>query len=201
MSPTEEHTYHTLENRTKALSIALGFRDYLTLEHSDRVQILATELGIAVGLSEEQLSALKISSKFHDIGKIGVPDRILMKPGKLNKDEWEMMCKHPIIGEQIVRSTELESASEAAHIVRHHHENFDGSGYPDKLSGEEIPVGARIISIVDSYDAMAFTRPYHQGRGHAEIITQIDKEVGIKHDPYLLKYFRRMIEISANRVA
>ncbi|MBN0989499.1 HD-GYP domain-containing protein [Amphritea pacifica] len=200
MSPAEKFTYQTLENRTKALAIALGFRDQSTLEHSDRVQTLAVELAKAVGLCEGQISALRISSRFHDIGKIGIPDRILMKPGKLDQDDWDVMHTHPAIGEQIVLSTELDGASQTAHIIRHHHECFDGSGYPDKLAGEDIPVGARIIGIVDSYDAMAYTRSYHMGRGHSAIIDQINRESGSKHDPYLLKHFCRIIETSDNRV-
>lgn len=200
MSPAEKFTFQTLEGRTKALATALGFRDQSTLDHSDRVQTLAIELGEAVGLCEGQISALRISSKFHDIGKIGIPDRILMKPGKLDSDDWEVMYKHPEIGEQIVLSTELDGASETAHIIRHHHEHFDGNGYPDKLAGEAIPVGARIISIVDSYDAMAFSRSYHEGHTHAKIIEQINRESGTKHDPYLLQHFCRIIETSANRV-
>ncbi|WP_428035968.1 HD-GYP domain-containing protein [Amphritea sp.] len=200
MSPVEKFTFQALESRTKALAIALGFRDQPTLDHSDRVQTLAIELGRAAGLCEGQISALRISSKFHDIGKIGIPDRILMKPGKLDSDDWEVMHRHPAIGEQIVLSTELDGASETAHIIRHHHEHFDGKGYPDKLAGEAIPVGARIISIVDSYDAMAFTRSYHEGHTHAEIIEQINRESGTKHDPYLLNHFCRIIERSANRV-
>ncbi|RTE64813.1 HD domain-containing protein [Amphritea opalescens] len=201
MSTAEKWIYQALENRTKALSIALGFRDRSTLEHSDRVQTLASELGQAVGLSECQLSALKISAKFHDIGKIGIPDSILMKPTKLDADDWEVMQRHPAIGEQILCSIELDGAEQAAHIIRHHHEHFDGGGYPDRIAGEDIPIGARIISIVDSYDAMAFTRPYHQGRRHTDIIDLINRESGSKHDPYLLRYFYRMIETSINRIA
>ncbi|MBU2966788.1 HD domain-containing protein [Amphritea sp. 2_MG-2023] len=201
MSPAEKWTYQALENRTKALAIALGFRDRSTLEHSARVQTLALELGQAIGLSDVQLSALRISSKFHDIGKIGIPDRILMKPTKLDTDDWKVMQNHPAIGEQIVCSTELEGAEQTAHIIRHHHEHFDGGGYPDRIAGEDIPIGARIISIVDSYDAMAFTRPYHNGRSHADIIALINRESGSKHDPYLLRYFYRMIETSVNRIA
>ena len=97
MSPTKKFTYQALEIRTKALATALGFRDQSTLEHSDRVQTMATELAKAAGLSEDDISALRISSKFHDIGKIGIPDNILMKPGALNHDDWKMMHQHPII--------------------------------------------------------------------------------------------------------
>ena len=200
MSPAERLTYQTPEDRTKALTTALGFREQSTLDHSDRGQALATELGMAAGLSESQIRALSISAMFHDIGKIGIPDRILMKPGKLDTDDWEVMHRHPIIGQQIVLSTELEGASETASMIRHHHEHFNGNGYPDKIAGEDIPVGARIISIVDSYDAMAFKRSYHKGHKHAEIIAQINRESGIKHDPYLLNHVCRIIEKSAHRV-
>ncbi|GGK58581.1 HD-GYP domain-containing protein [Amphritea balenae] len=200
MDHPAKFTYQALESRTKALSIALGFRDRSTQEHSDRVQDLATELGIAAGLSEGEISALRISSKFHDIGKIGIPDHILMKPGKLDDDDWEIMHKHPAIGEQIVLSTELDGASQTAHIIRHHHEHIDGSGYPDGVSGENIPIGARIISIVDSYDAMAYTRAYHRGRSHSQIIEILESETGIKHDPDLMRHFHKCIKRSDFRV-
>lgn len=200
MTQAEKFTYVALEKRTKALALALGYRDQDTLDHSDRVQALAHELATAVGLSEEDLGALRVSAKFHDIGKIGIPDHVLMKPGRLNEEEWAIMHQHPLIGEQIVVSTELDGASQTAHIIRHHHERFDGSGYPDNLSGETIPIGARIISIVDSYDAMAHTRAYHQGRCHAEIMRVIADESGVKHDPYLLRHFNRLIEQSQHRV-
>ncbi|MDO6563361.1 HD domain-containing protein [Amphritea sp. 1_MG-2023] len=201
MSSSDQEVFQILEQRTKALAIALGFRDPSTLEHSTRVQTLAAELGKAVGLNVKQLAALRISAKFHDIGKIGIPDHILMKPTKLDHQDWTVMVRHPEIGEQIVRSTELEGAAETGQIIRHHHEHYDGQGYPDRIAGEAIPIGARIISIVDSYDAMAFTRPYHRGRSHADIITQIQRESGAKHDPYLLKHFCRIINTSKHRVA
>ena len=200
MSPAEKFTYAALENRTRSLAIALGYRDKCTLEHSDRVQELAAELGREAGLTEGEISALRISSKFHDIGKIGIPDNILMKPGKLDSEEWQVMHQHPLIGEQIVLSTELDGASQTAHIIRQHHERYDGNGYPDRISSEQIPVGSRIISIVDSYDAMAHTRVYHQGRKHREILRVIDKENSIKHDPQLVRYFHRVIERSSYRV-
>ncbi len=200
MSLSEKFAYQALESRTKALATALGFRDQSTLEHSARVQTMAIELAKVAGLTECEISALRISSKFHDIGKIGIPDRILMKPGPLDKEDWEVMYRHPVIGEEIVLSTELDGASQTAHIIRHHHEHYNGQGYPDKISGESIPVGARIISIVDSYDAMAYTRAYHKGRNHRTIIDMIEMESGTKHDPLLVKHFCRIIEASTNRV-
>lgn len=201
MTQAEKFTYVALEKRTKALALALGYRDRNTLDHSDRVQVLAFELAKALGLDEESIGAVRIGAKFHDIGKIGIPDHVLMKPGRLDDQDWEVMHQHPLIGEQIVISTELDGASQTAHIIRHHHEHFDGGGYPDKLAAEAIPMGARIISIVDSYDAMAHTRAYHKGRSHAEIMQVIDSESGSKHDPYLLRQFHRLIQHSAYRVA
>lgn len=200
MTQAEKFTYVALENRTKALALALGYRDQDTLEHSGRVQLLAQALAAAIGLDEEAQGALRVSAKFHDIGKIGIPDQVLMKPGRLDEEEWAIMHQHPLIGERIVISTELDGASQTAHIIRHHHEHFDGGGYPDRLAGEEIPIGARIISIADSYDAMAHTRAYHQGRSHKEIMRVIDEESGTKHDPYLLHHFRRLIRQSPQRV-
>ena len=105
MSPAERLTYQTLEDRTKALTTALGFRDQSTLDHSDRVQALATELGMAAGLSERQIRAISISAMFNDIGKIGIHDRILMKPGQLDTADGEWMTRHPQIGRQMILST------------------------------------------------------------------------------------------------
>lgn len=186
---------------TRALAVALDHRDRPTRLHSDRVGNLAAELGTHCGLAPRELGTLAIAAAFHDIGKIGVPDQILMKPSALNADEWAAIRRHSEIGEEILLATELGGVVPAARLIRHHHEHFDGSGYPDGLVGESIPFGARIIGIVDSYDAMAVTRSYHRERSHAEIMSILHEESGAKHDPTLLGVFGRMIESSRFRIA
>jgi response regulator RpfG family c-di-GMP phosphodiesterase len=192
----EDPIYNALYTYTKALSVALGFRDLLTRLHSERVQGLSVHIGLHCGLSNKEINALNIASSFHDIGKIGIPDHILLKPTKFDDAEWETMKQHSEIGEKIMTSTELEGSRQAATAIRHHHENFDGQGYPDKLSGNNIPICSRIISIADSYDAMAVTRSYHQARGHLEIMDILGKENGKKHDPELMDIFCKVIDTS-----
>lgn len=171
------------------LATVLGHRDETTLIHSERVSLLADELGRACGLARPDLGILRIGAALHDVGKIGVPDAILAKPGKLDDEEWTAMRRHAEIGEEIVRAIGVDGACEAAGIVRHHHERWDGAGYPDGLRGEAIPLCSRIISISDSYDAMAITRPYQQPRRHEEIVEVMRSESGTKFDPTLLDSF------------
>lgn len=192
----EDRMFEALFNYTKALSVALGYRDQLTQQHSERVQRLAEMLGEACGLSENELRTLGIAAAFHDIGKIGIPDHILLKPDRFDETELEVMRKHPEIGEKILAATELEDAQQAAQTVRHHHEHFDGTGYPDGLAGEGIPIFSRIISIADNYDAMAMTRSYHHPKMHREIMVTMENETGKKHDPKLMQIFSGLIESS-----
>lgn len=198
---TNESIYDALYNYTKGLSTALGFRDQMTRLHSERVYELAEAIGMRFGLNAEELSALRMSSSFHDIGKIGTPDYVLLKPERLDPGEWEIMKRHSEIGEQIMRSTEIDGAAHAAQAIRHHHEHYDGGGYPDGLAEESIPICSRIISIVDSYDAMAVARSYHRARKHAEIMDILHEETGTKHDPHLMPIFREIIEESPFRAA
>ena len=191
--------YETLCEYTKALTVALGYRDTMTQLHSERVGFLSEELGIKCGLSEEDIVILKIAATFHDIGKIGIPDPILLKPGEFDEKEWAVMKNHPQIGADIMQSIELEGAKLAARVIRCHHENYDGSGYPDGLSGEEISVLSRIISIADAYDAMAMTRTYHQAKSHDQIMGIIHQETGKKFDPELIAIFNELIETSQHK--
>lgn len=187
--PTENPQYLALYRYTKALAVALGYRDPYTRIHSDRVVELSERLGVRAGLSERELGLLRIAATFHDIGKIGIPDYILLKPDRLDLVEAAEMKKHAELGANIFRATELEAAEEVARLIHHHHENFDGTGYPDRLSGEGIPLASRIIGIADSYDAMAVTRAYHTARPHREIVEILLEESGRKHAPDLLRLF------------
>lgn len=185
---------HPPELCARALIAALDERDGYTREHSDRVVVLATILGVECGLTQDELRLLGIAAAMHDIGKIGIPDDILLKPDSFNADEWELMKSHAVRGERIVRSIEIEGMDTVATAVRHHHEHFDGSGYPDNLSGESIPVISRILSIVDSYDAMSMARPYHNPRTHTQAMVILCEEQGSKHDPSVLAKFRHCTE-------
>ena len=193
--------YAALYKYTKALSVALGYRDLLTRLHSERVHGLSVAIGKRCGLDKHELEALRISSSFHDIGKIGIPDRILLKPGQFDEDEWSVMKQHSEIGEKIMLATELEVSSRPARAIRHHHEHYDGRGYPDGISGESIPVCSRIISIADSYDAMAVTRSYHTARNHSKIMSIMHEETGGKFDPHLMRIFFEVIRGSPFKVA
>jgi HD-GYP domain-containing protein (c-di-GMP phosphodiesterase class II) len=195
----DDPIFRALYTYTKALSVALGFRDLLTQLHSERVRALSVELGARCGLPTKDMNALSIAASFHDIGKIGIPDAILLKPSKLDDAEWETMKKHSEIGETIIAATELAGSQQAALLIRHHHEHFDGKGYPDGLSGQDIPICSRIIAIVDSYDAMAVTRAYHSARTHPQVMTILREETGSKHDPELMRAYCELIEVSTLR--
>jgi HD-GYP domain-containing protein (c-di-GMP phosphodiesterase class II) len=192
----EDAIFNSLISNTKALSVSLKYRDDLTHQHSERVKGLSLEMGLRSGLSQNEMNALSIAATFHDIGKIGIPDQILMKPAKFDEAEWEIMKQHSDIGEKIILSTELEGSHHLACLIRHHHEYYSGSGYPDNLSGEDIPVCSRIISIADSYDAMSVTRVYHHERTHQEVMTILHEETGDKFDPELMRVFCELIEFS-----
>ncbi len=186
----------TLPKYTKALMVSLGYRDMVTQLHSKRVLGLSEEIGAQYGLSEKDLGILRIAATFHDIGKIGTPDRVLLKRSRLDDAEWRIMKQHSEAGEIIMSATGIASVVSIAQAIRHHHEHYDGQGYPDGLSGKEISILSRIISIADSYDAMAMTRPYHRNKTHSEIMAILLKEAGEKHDPELMRLFCELIEFS-----
>lgn len=190
-----------LAESTQALFLALDERDNYTYQHCDRVSLLARELGQACGLSQHELDLLAVGARFHDIGKIGIPDGVLLKPGALDAEEWALMKMHPVKGERLFRNTLHPHAAEVAQIIRHHHECFNGSGYPDGLAGEAIPLASRILLIVDGYDAMSTSRPYHHGRSHKEIMDIMLAEEGQKTDPVLFQHFIQVIGKSTARVA
>jgi HD-GYP domain-containing protein (c-di-GMP phosphodiesterase class II) len=197
----DDAAYEALRRYTRALSVALGFRDLHTRLHSERVLGICERIGERAELTAVERGALRIAATFHDVGKIGIPDRILLKPGRLDADEARVMQKHAELGASIVLATELDGAAAVALVVRHHHEHFDGTGYPDGLAGEQIPVCARIVGIADSYDAMAQERSYHPAKGHAEIMGILREETGRKHDPRLMRIFAEVIDDSSHRSA
>lgn len=171
---------------------ALEVRDYITEGHADRLQDLAVELGKAIGLPGRQLTDLRLLAKFHDIGKVGVPDRILFKPGRLTPEEMAEMKRHSEIGHRIAQSA--PDLTPIADWILKHHEWWDGSGYPLGLKEEEIPLACRIIAIADAYDAMTSDRPYRKAMSKDEAINEIIKYTGIQFDKRLVEEFIGIIK-------
>ncbi|HJR60426.1 MAG TPA: HD domain-containing phosphohydrolase [Vicinamibacterales bacterium] len=191
----QQDPYRGIFAKAAAVSVALEERDPSTHQHCDRVAGLALELGVHCGLSERELGHLRIAAGFHDVGKIGIPDSILKKPMPLTEDDWVIMKSHPVRSERIMLAADIDDGGTIARAVRHHHERCDGRGYPDGLSGEDIPFLARIIAIADAYDAMA-RRIYAAGRTHAEIMDELRREQGRQHDAYLVERFFEIIGCS-----
>lgn len=191
--------YRAITGKIAAITIALDERDETTREHCDRVCGLALDLGRKCGISQRELNALQMAAVFHDVGKIGIPDRILKAPRKLTQDELWLMQTHSVRSERIILSAHLEDSEVVALAVRHHHERVDGTGYPDKLAGEGIPFLSRIIAVVDAYDAMAALRHYGPLRGHARIMAELHRCEGAQHDPYVIRRFEEIIDHSPHR--
>lgn len=163
------------------ITSALEARDPYTSHHSSRVAEMTETICELVGLDEDEKEIYHIAAHLHDIGKIGIRDNILLKEGKLNDEEWEIMKSHSVQGYNILMNA--KSFEVVAEVVRSHHERYDGKGYPDGLKGIDIPLGARIIAIADSIDAMISDRPYRKGMDLSVCKGQIEKNIGIMYDP------------------
>ena len=179
-----------------ALANAVAMNHPETGSHSQRVARLAANLAAAVGLSPEELEAVVSGALLHDVGKLGVPEAILLKPGPLLDEERSILRRHAEAGEAICRP--LAMASRLGPIVRHHHERWDGSGYPDGLAGEAIPVGARVVAVVDAFDAMVHDRPYRPARSPREAVAEIRLGCGSQFDPAIARRF--IVELALDQV-
>jgi len=168
----------------------LGFKRYETCEHSARVASYCRLFGRHCRLTDEELRHLELGALLHDIGKIGIPRNILLKPGKLNEEEWRVMRIHPSIGHRLLAP--FPQLWKEAEIVYSHHEKYDGSGYPRGLRGEDIPLESRIFSIVDAYDAITSDRPYRPGQSREKALLEIEKGSGTQFDAALIKEFLRL---------
>ena len=174
-------------NTIRAITKALDTRDYYTSAHAELSLEYVEKFGQACGLSRFEIEALHIGTLLHDIGKIGVPDQVLSKSGKLSREEFDMMKQHPTMGYEIIR--DLPLPGEVKMIVRHHHEHFDGKGYPDGLKGEEIPKLVRIFSVLDTYEALVGKRPYKASFSPEEAKQELLKNAGKQFDPEIVEKF------------
>ena len=184
----------TVESRTASLltglNAALDLRDTETQGHSRRVALYARRLAEEIGVSKIEAIDIQRGALLHDIGKIGVSDTILLKPGKLTEEEWVEMRKHAEFGFRILEN--IPFLGNARHVVRQHHERFDGNGYPQQLKGKDIILGARIFAIIDTYDAMTSDRPYRKGLPHEVAIEEINKCSGAQFDPDVVEAWNRI---------
>ncbi|KLU59441.1 cyclic di-GMP phosphodiesterase response regulator RpfG [Peptococcaceae bacterium CEB3] len=175
----------------EALVQALEAKDAYTSGHSGRVAELSVRMAEALGLSEEKIEFVKYAGLLHDVGKIGVSEEVLNKPGRLSDGEWLEVQSHPVVGEGIVEK--ITFLFNVGSVIRHHHERYDGTGYPDKLEGKAIPLESRIIAVADSFDAITSDRSYRKGKSREEAITELRHVAGSQLDPDLVAILIKII--------
>lgn len=175
-----------------ALAHVMESRDAYTARHSQRLVALGVRVARALGCSDEEVQDIRWAARLHDIGKVAMPDALLRKPEALTEQEWTVMRQHPLLGEEILSSVwRLRGASK---LVRHHQETWDGTGYPDGLKGEAIPLGARILAVVDAFGAITETRPYRAAQTRAQAIAEIKRCAGTQFDPRVVAAFCAVVE-------
>jgi diguanylate cyclase (GGDEF)-like protein/putative nucleotidyltransferase with HDIG domain len=174
------------------IASAVETKDPYTYGHSKRVNIYAVALAERIGLSPDEVSVLSVAALLHDIGKVGIPDKVLNKKGKLNKEDWEAIKAHPKLGANIISN--IPKLAPSVNSILYHHERWDGSGYPEGLKGEEIPIEARILAIADSFEAMTSARPYRPALSLEEVVTELRQGAGLQFDPKLAEVFISIIE-------
>jgi len=170
-----------------SLALAIDSKDHYTQGHSQKVAAYAALMAEAMGLKEEEIGEIRLGALLHDIGKVGIPEEILGKRGPLNPEEWEKMKEHVLYGDRMLEP--LQTISRIRQMVCHHHEMFDGSGYPQGLAGEQIPIGSRIIAIADAYDTITSDRIYKKARTPAAAFEELERCAGSQFDPELVRVF------------
>jgi hypothetical protein len=190
---------HRLQHQTQeamiAMADAIDQRDPYTADHSRRVAELAVKIAEVHNVNERDIERLRIAARMHDIGKIGIGNDLLHKPGKLTDDEWEILRAHPVIGEQLLKP--YRQFRHETRLVRHHHERWDGKGYPDRVRGQAIPLGARIIAVADTFDAMTTSRPYRPALSRQYAIDEIRNGALSQFDPQIVASFLQVMEESS----
>jgi putative two-component system response regulator len=180
---------------TSALANAIEAREEGMRGHCERLTLLAMRLALASSLGEDEIESIRLGALLHDIGKIGIPDSVLLKPGELSPEETELMRTHTIIGDSLLQPIDLLAAVRP--IVRSHHERWDGLGYPDGIAGEEIPLGARIMAVADAVEAMSARRVYREPLPEPAIVRELERGRGTQWDPTLVDLVLRLIETEA----
>jgi putative nucleotidyltransferase with HDIG domain len=171
----------------------MAARDGATHQHARRVQHYAVALAEKIGITNERtVRAIEAAALLHDIGKLGVPDAVLNKPGPLTPGEYERVKQHSALGADLLAA--IDFPGPLSLIVRHHHENWDGSGYPDGLRGEDIPIGARVLAVADCYDALTSERPYRAALPHCTAASMIDERSGSMYDPQVATAFLGIVQ-------
>ncbi|MFZ0040742.1 MAG: HD-GYP domain-containing protein [Solirubrobacteraceae bacterium] len=182
----------------RALSNAVEARDAYTGKHAERVAAYGIEIARALGLPRPDAPEMEFGFLLHDVGKVAVPDAILYKPGPLTAEERALMARHPVVGAEIVGG--IEFLSDAAKVVRSHHERWDGTGYPDGLAGEEIPIAARVFAVADVLDALITDRPYRPGLALPEARAMIVDGAGTQFDPSVVQAFSSIDDATIERI-
>lgn len=180
-----------LVGTVEALTVLIEARDSYTGEHTARVSALATRLALAHGLDTSQAYMVGLAGRLHDVGKVAIPDAILQKPARLSEEEFALMQRHTVVGGDVV--SRVPSLRAIAPLIRAHHERWDGTGYPDRLAGEQIPLGARLIAVVDAYEAMTTDRPYQRARPRAWALAELRRCAGEQFDPALVDELERVL--------
>ena len=175
----------------RSLAEAIDAKDTYTRGHSEQVSLYAEAIARGLGLNGDELQTIRYAGYLHDVGKIGIPDAILSKPGKLTVEEFGVIKKHPILSERILKPVNFPYPVQS--IVRHHHERYDGKGYPDHLAGEEIPLGARILFVADAFEAMTSDRPYRKALSNQMAIDELQRNMGTQFDEKIVTVFSRII--------
>jgi HD-GYP domain-containing protein (c-di-GMP phosphodiesterase class II) len=186
-----ESVYTTLTDTLFSLVTTIEAKDPYTRDHSQRVTQWAVQVAEALQVSTEEIDGIRFAGYLHDIGKIGIPDSILMKSTGLTNDEEAIIRTHPIIGERIVKPLGLLPLESS--LIRHHHERWDGEGYPDGLRGEEIPLAARILAVADTYDAITSNRTYRESRKAVHALKELESSVGRQFDRRVVLAFRDVV--------
>ncbi len=179
--------FNNLVDTLKSLIATVEARDSYTKQHSERVTGYALRIAGVMGLGAEELDLIRFGGFLHDIGKIGVRDTVLLKPGGLTREEIEEIRRHSVIGDEIVKP--IKFFTREREIIRHHHEHFNGAGYPDGIAGDRIPLIARILTVADSYDAMTSNRPYRTARSHEYAVAELERCAATQFDPEVVRAF------------
>jgi response regulator RpfG family c-di-GMP phosphodiesterase len=186
-----ESTYQNIIDTFRSLAASIQLRDHYTEEHSLRVTDMAIKIAKAMDLPEHEIESLKISGTLHDIGKIAIPDNILLKPDKLTMEEFSIIKNHSIIGENILKPVLL--FENETRTIRHHHERWDGQGYPDGLTGNAIPLNSRILAVIDSFDAMTNNRPYRKALKLDKALNELTQNSGLQFDKKVVDTFLKIL--------